>query len=245
MRVYVGFDPRDTLAFEVAAFSLRKHATIPVEIIPLKDWDLRQSGFFYRSAWLNEDGQKFDGRDGVPCSTDFSYLRFLVPILERHGEEPVLFTDPDVLWRADVAELAAIPQSQDRALWCVKHDYRPPETSKMTGTLQRLYARKNWSSVMLLRPSRNRKLTKYLVNNQSKDWLHKLLWLDDADIGDLPEKWNWLAGWSSPDIDPALVHFTRGTPDMRGHEDEPYHDEWWAALKESGLDLASFPVAKR
>jgi len=241
LRVYMGWDPRDTLAFEVAVHSLRKHASIPVEIIPLKDWELRTQGWFYRSAWINEEGQRFDGRDGIAFSTEFSYLRFLVPLLEQHRSSWVLFTDPDVLWRADVAELFALAEA-DKAVMCVKHDHRPRETLKMTGTLQRHYARKNWSSVMLIDPAKNRALTKYRVNMDSKDWLHTLAWLSDDEIGALPEAWNWLAGWSPPEIDPKLVHFTRGTPDMPGHEDEPYAEEWRAALVETGLRLAAFPI---
>ena len=58
-----------------------------------------------------------------------------------------------------------------------------------------------------------------------------LLWLMDEDVGSLDEKWNWLEGWSDPEIDPKIVHFTRGTPDMEGHENVPYADEWWATLK--------------
>ena len=241
LRVYMGWDPRDTLAFEVAAHSLRKHASIPVEIVPLKDWELRAQGWFYRSAWINEEGQRFDGRDGIAFSTEFSYLRFLVPLLEQHRSGWVLFTDPDVLWRADVAELVALAEA-DKAVMCMKHDHRPRETIKMTGTLQRHYARKNWSSVMLIDPTKNRALTKYRVNMDSKDWLHTLAWLSDEEIGALPEAWNWLAGWSAPEIEPKLVHFTRGTPDMPGHEDEPYADEWRTALAETGLKLAAFPI---
>lgn len=242
LRVYMGFDPRDTLAFEVAAFSLRKHASVPVEIRPLKDWELRAQGVYGRTAWINAEGQRFDGRDGAPSSTDFSYLRFLVPALEAYCDAWVLFTDPDVLWRADVAELFDLARA-DKAVMCVKHDHRPHEALKMTGTLQRRYARKNWSSLMLLRPAANRALTKYRVNLESKDWLHRLAWLADEEIGALPEAWNWLAGWSPPTVEPKLVHFTRGTPDMAGHEDEPFAGEWWRALADSGTDLAAFPGA--
>lgn len=243
LRVYMGYDPRDTLAFEVAAHSLKKHASIPVELVPLKDWELRARGLFYRTAWINERGQRFDGRDGTACSTEFSYLRFLIPALEDYGEDWVLFTDPDVLWLADVAELVALTDP-DKAAMCVKHDHRPPESVKMTGTLQRHYGRKNWSSVMLIKPAANRALTKYRVNVEPKDWLHRLAWLSDEEIGGLPETWNWLAGWSAPVLEPNLVHFTRGTPDMPGHEDEPFAEDWRTAVDEMGAALAAFPFAR-
>jgi hypothetical protein len=38
----------------------------------------------------------------------------------------------------------------------------------------------------------------------------------------VPESWNWLEGWSSPDIDPKIVHMTRGIPTMAGFENIPY-----------------------
>ncbi|MFT5438413.1 MAG: hypothetical protein ACI9MJ_000272 [Alphaproteobacteria bacterium] len=41
---------------------------------------------------------------------------------------------------------------------------------------------------------------------------------------------NWLEGWSSPDIDPKIVHMTRGIPTMAGFENIPYADEWRAYL---------------
>ena len=94
-------------------------------------------------------------------------------------------------------------------------------------TKQEVYARKNWSSFMLLRPDRI-ELTPYQVNNQTGAWLHAMLWAQDEAIGALPETWNWLEGWSDPNADPAVVHFTRGTPDMAGCEEAPYAEEWWS-----------------
>lgn len=240
IRVYMGYDPRDTLAFEVAAHSLKTHASDRVTIVPLKDWELRHRGIYFRTCWINERGQRFDGNDGVPCSTEFSYLRFLIPFLEDFKDDWVVWTDPDVLWRADINELLSLID-RDKAIMCVKHDHRPDEELKMTGTIQRRYERKNWSSVMAINPARNRHLTKFCVNRSSKDWLHAFSWLQNEEIGDLGPEWNWLAGWSSPDIDPKLVHFTRGSPDMPGHADEPYADEWWETLELAHPRLAAFP----
>jgi hypothetical protein len=73
--------------------------------------------------------------------------------------------------------------------------------------------------------------------------LQRFQWLEDAEIGALDERWNWLCGWSDPDIDPCNVHFTRGTPDLNGWRNEPFAEEWWAELKETGLKMAAFPLA--
>lgn len=244
LRYYIGYDPRDTLAFEVCVASMRKRASIPVEVVPLKDWDVRRTGHYWRDTWTDGHGQLWDVKDWLPCSTSFSYLRFCIPLLEGFGDDWVLWSDPDVLWRADIAELVDLIDP-DKAVMCVKHDHEPPEPRKMTGTLQRHYARKNWTSVMCLKPAACRGLTRYAVNNMTKDWLHQFCWQDDSLIGGLPEAWNWLCGWSNPKTEPKLVHFTRGTPDMPGHENEPYAKEWLNELAESGADLAAFPMPAR
>lgn len=241
IRYYMGYDPVDTLAFEVAASSCLAHASCDVQIIPVKDWELRH--VFKRGQVVNYLGQRRDDQDGLPVSTAFSYTRYLIPYLENYGREWVVWSDPDVLWRSDIAELYAFSEASSPAcaMWCVKHDHRPSEAVKMVGQVQRVYERKNWSSVMLIKPNRNRYLTPYRVNKDSKDDLHSLRWLADDEIGALPETWNWLCGWSSEELDPDLVHFTRGTPDMVGHEDEPFADEWVGVIRSAGIKLASFP----
>ena len=237
VRIYIGWDPRDAQAFDVAAHSIRKHASIPVEIIALKDWELRAKGVYQRPYMVDEAGQMWDVRDESPFTTNFSYTRYCVPLLEEFGEEQVVFMDADMLVRGDIAEL--MQAAGTAAMACVKHDHRPREKTKVTNNIQRCYERKNWSSVMVMRPSRCDALTFYAVNNMSRSWLHKMCWIDDALIEPLPHAWNWLCGWSTPDIDPKIVHFTRGTPDITGVEgladysNEPFADEWRAALAEA------------
>lgn len=60
--------------------------------------------------------------------------------------------------------------------------------------------------------------------------LHRFAWLLDSQIGALRPEWNWLAGWSSGHLDPAIVHYTEGYPAMPGYEAAPYADEWRAEL---------------
>ena len=230
LRVYIGWDPRDIAAFAVCQASLLHHASIPVEIVALKDWELRARGLYWRPYHVDERGQMWDARDGKPFSTAFSYTRFCVPLLEDYGAAPVVFCDADMLWRADVAELVEL--AGDAAVACVKHQHRPPEREKMGGLIQTVYARKNWSSLMVLRPGRCPGLTPYAVNNMPRDWLHGLCWIDEAAVRALPEVWNWLEGWSDPELDPKVVHFTRGTPDMPGCEEAAYAADWWGAVSE-------------
>ena len=236
-RIYVGWDPRDALAYEVCVHSLKAHASIPVEVVALKDWELRRQGVYWRAYKVDRNGQMWDVR-GDSVSTQFNLTRFAIPALEEYRGGWVLFCDADVLWRADVAELAGL-LDDDKALMCVRHDHWPDEAVKMDGVRQTAYPRKNWSSVMAFNVWRNRALTKYALNNMSKEWLHRLGWLDDDEIGGLPEAWNWLEGTSDPAITPKLVHYTRGTPDFPGYADSAYADEWRAIAHEIRHGAAS------
>lgn len=236
-KIYIGYDPIDHKAYQVAETSLRNHASVPVYVLPLKDWELRKKGIFWRPHFVEGCGQKYDGRDGKPFSTAFSFTRFVIPILEKYDSGWVLFTDPDVLWRADIAELWD-SFDESKAVMCVQHNHNPSEHIKGMG-VQTRYHRKNWSSVMAFNCYRNKDLTKYALNNMSGSWLHAMNWLKDEEIGELPEKWNFLVGYSDPEIDAKIAHFTLGTPDMEGYEDSQYADEWWNVYRNRNVTLLS------
>ena len=238
MRVYIGWDESDDKAFGVAVDSLRKHASIKVEVIPIYDTMLRERGLYKRKTYLI-DGQKYDRFDGKAYSTRFSFARFGSILLEREngtGEDWILYTDPDVLWRADIAELLEIAHQEDGyAVMCVHHNHQPVEIVKLVDQIQTTYPRKNWSSVMLIRPSLCRGMTIQALNTWRGAQLHALEFVENAYIGSLPEEWNWLVG-VSPTIDPSpqkkivpkLVHFTLGTADMPGRSNDDYAAEWLA-----------------
>lgn len=225
--VYVGWDKRDVLAFEVCATSLLRHASGPVNIIPVKEWELRYTGAYSRPYRVDHDGQMWDDQDHKPFSTDFSFTRFAVPHMMGFADEWAVFCDADVLWTGDVYELMRCAES-DKAIMCVKHDHAPVEERKMGGLIQTVYRRKNWSSVMLVHGERNKELTPAVINSVSGSLLHGMAWLRDDAIGSLDETWNWLDGHSTPRLDgpPKLIHFTRGTPDMPGCRDYEYADLW-------------------
>lgn len=231
VKVYVGWDQRDATAYRVCKNSIEEHASIPVEVIPLKDWELRKEGVYWRAYHVDDRGQMWDDRDGKPFSTNFSFTRYCVPWLAGYKNELVVFCDADMLWRGDVAELLT-HVDKSKSVSCVKHDHRPVEARKMDGVLQTVYARKNWSSVMVMNASRCDSLTPYVINNQTGSWLHSMCWVSDDEIGGLPEEWNWLEGWSSPDLTPKVIHYTRGTPDM--DPNVSHADLWWDAAANLG-----------
>lgn len=228
---FVGFDARDDLAFRIAVRSMRRHSR-DVKVIPLKDHELRRAGFYWRQYQVRANGQKIDEVDGKPFSTDFSFSRFCVPELARAMQihEPVLFTDPDVLLRADINELFDA-WSDDYALMCVQHAHTPKEATKFDGMEQTRYFRKNWSSVMLLHPDRTQKLTLHKVNNQPGSDLHAMLWASDAEIGALAPEWNHLVNYDEPNPKAKLVHFTLGDPSHPERANDEFAREWATYLE--------------
>jgi hypothetical protein len=231
LTVYIGWDERDIDAYAVAAMTLRRNSSIPLNIKPLKDWELRAQGVYYRSYKVDRTGQLWDENDGTPFSTKFSFTRFCVPKLEDYSDEWVLFMDADMLIRGDIADVYNTLDAS-MGVYCVQHKHEPDEGVKMDGVMQSKYSRKNWSSFMFIKPSKCRGLTPYMVNNKTGQWLHGMLWIDDRLIGDLPIEWNWLAGYSEP-CDPKNVHFTLGTPNMSHYIQTDYDLEWWNALEQS------------
>ena len=220
LQVFIGWDQREPEAYDVACFSLKRRATIPVEIAALKLDELRARGLY----WRTEDPL---------ASTEFTYSRFLTPYLANFRGW-ALFCDCDFLWLADVAKLMEFA-SADKAVYVVQHDYRPTETSKMDGKIQTVYPRKNWSSLMLFNcahPSVQR-LTPSVVNTESGAYLHRLQWVADSEIGALPEEWNWLEGWTKHPTTgtPKAVHFTRGGPWFKDWQQVDYADLWLAERK--------------
>ena len=212
--VYIGYDPREDTAYEVLKFSIERTASQPVLVRALRKDILESIGMYRRKSSLI-NGQPYDEIDGKPFSTEFSFTRFLVPALNLY-EGKALFMDSDMYVRSDITELFNLCDMDYYSLWCVHHEYKPEKGLKMDGKIQEPYRRKNWSSLMLFNCKHpdNKKLTPLEVNTRSGLWLHTFGWLPDkeADIGRIPEEWNWLDGHSDPELKAKIVHFTTGGP---------------------------------
>jgi hypothetical protein len=212
IRVFIGYDPREAVAFNVLAHSIQVRASQPVSIAPLM---LSQLG-----AVLTRERHPLQ-------STDFSFSRFLTPCLSGY-EGWAVFMDCDMLVLADIAQLWKL--RDDRyAVMVVKHHHVPKESVKFLGEPQSKYEKKNWSSVMLFNNARCRALTPDFVNRASGLELHQFKWLEsDELIGALPDAWNHLVGYNSPRDDAALVHFTLGGPYFPQYKDCEYAKSWFA-----------------
>ena len=218
LRVFVGWDSREDVAYQVCKRSLESSSSIPVEVSPIRQQDLRSRGLYTR------------GSDPL-SSTEFSFTRFLTPYLAGY-EGWAVFVDCDFLFRRDIAGILDY-LDPSKALYCVKHEYAPPETVKMDGQQQTQYPRKNWSSFMLINCGHEqvRRLTPAVVNTANGLFLHRFNWLTDDVIGALPMTWNYLEGWHTKvDCDdPIAVHFTRGGPWFENYRNVEYGQEWLAA----------------
>ena len=212
IRIFIGFDPRETVAYNVLAHSIQARASAPVAIAQLAQSQLK--GVLTRERHALQ-------------STDFSFSRFLTPYLCGYAGWS-LFMDADMLMRDDVVKLWNL-RDQAYAVQVVKHDHRPNETTKFLGAPQTSYAKKNWSSVMLFNNARCTALTPDYVNTASGLELHQFKWLEgDAMIGELPHRWNYLVGYDAPSEDISLAHFTIGGPYFPEYANCPLADDWRA-----------------
>lgn len=223
--VYIGFDRQEIVAYHVLCQSILEQSSRPVRFTPLNLASLKPV---------------FDREMLSQQSTEFSFSRFLTPWLSGY-EGWSLFMDCDMVARADFAELFAL--CDDRyAVMVAKHDYVPRDEVKFLNHQQAKYAKKNWSSVMLLNNARCRALTPAYVQAASGLQLHQFHWLEDeALIGDLPLEWNWLVGEYAYNPDAKVAHFTRGGPYFTGYEDCDYADDWRAAYRRT-IDARTKPA---
>ena len=216
MKIYVGYDSREDVAWQVCRHSILRHASSPVDICPLKQAALRELGLYTR------------GKD--TATTEFSLTRFLTPYLAAYDGWSV-FVDCDFLFTRDIHEVLRLA-APGKAVHVVQHDYTPSQTVKMDGQQQTAYPRKNWSSFILFNGTHPdvKGLTPEVVNAQSPAFLHRFNWIgDDAHIGSLPREWNFLAGeYPKPDAPPAAIHFTNGGPWFDNCQNVDFADLWMA-----------------
>lgn len=206
IKVFIGFDPREAIAYHVCCQSILDHTDAQVSFHPVR-------------------GEQRDG------SNTFTYGRFEVPF--RCGfQGTAIFIDGDMLLRGDIAEVAARIRL-DRGVCVVKHDYKTKYPVKYLGFKNEDYPRKNHSSVIGWNCNYlpNRVLTPDFVAKHDGAFLHRFGWLKDEQIGDLPMEWNRLVLEQEIEDGDKLRHFTIGSPCFAEYADSPGAEEWFATLK--------------
>lgn len=213
LQIYIGYDPKESIAYHTLAHSILRRSSIPVTIAPLMRSQL--GGLYTRPRGATE-------------STEFSLTRFLVPSLS-HFRGRSLFMDCDMLCRTDIAELVAFADGAGgNAVLVCKHDYVPKTERKFVDQVQTKYPRKNWSSLMLFNNALCTALTPQYVNSAAGLELHRFAWTEDSLIGGLPLEWNWLVGEYKHNPDAKIVHYTIGGPYFDEYRGCDYADEWFA-----------------
>lgn len=207
VRIFIGYDAREAVAYHVCQQSIIEHCSEPsrLQFTPLS-------------------GPQRDG------SNTFIYERFKVPYYcDFRGT--AIFLDGDMLVRSDILELDKLIRL-DAGVTVVKHDYKTKHQTKYLGNKNEDYPRKNWSSVIGWNCGfyPNRRLTPEFIAKQEGSFLHRFSWLEDDRIAGLPAQWNRLV--LEQDIDDAdrLRHFTIGTPCFAEYAFCPGAEEWFATL---------------
>ena len=207
--VFIGYDPREAIAYHVCANSIIRNASKPVAIIPVA------LNLFADYTETHSDG-----------SNNFIYTRFLIPHLMMY-QGRAIFIDGDMIVRGDITELYhSLEIGHDVAV--VKHDYKTRQSVKYLGSPNQDYPRKNWSSVIVWDCGSwpNRQLTPEFVQKQPGSFLHRFAWLKDERIQALPPEWNWLPDELGANSDAKILHYTLGTPCFHEFADTPQGEEW-------------------
>lgn len=218
LKVFIGYDSREDIAFQVARHSLHRHAGSKVSVHPIRQPALRELGLYTRPL-------------DATATTEFSLTRFLTPFLAAQEGNWVLFTDCDFLFTADVTSVLD-GLSAEKAVYVVQHEYDPAHDIKMDGKKQTRYPRKNWSSFMLFNTAHPdvRALSPDIVNSAAPAFLHRFEWIkDQSHIGALDLDWNFLEGeYAKPEATPRVIHFTNGGPWFEEWQDVDFADIWRA-----------------
>lgn len=215
LKIFIGWDPNEEPNYQACVHSIRKHATIPIEVIPLVQDNLRKAKIYTRPH---------DDR----ASNQFSITRFLVPYLSSYKGYS-LFMDCDMAFTRCPGEVLRYC-NKDHALTVVKHDYVPKESVKFLGQKQEAYPRKNWSSFCMWNCSHKltTQITPDLVNKATPAFLHRFEHFPNETIGAFPTEMNWLVGeYGIMDGGlPFNLHWTLGSPQFDGYEGCDYSDLW-------------------
>ena len=209
VKIYIGFDQREAIAYHTFVQSLIDHASIPLDITPLAVKTLK--GY----------EEKHEDK-----SNDFVYSRFLTPFLNDF-KGWAIFVDGDMICQEDIKELLDL-RDASKALQVVKHDYKTKSNQKYLGNINQDYPRKNWSSVILWNCAhpKHKLLTPDFIANESGKYLHRFSWLEVNEIGELPKEWNWLATEYPNNEQANIIHYTLGTPCFKDYRDTAMSDIW-------------------
>lgn len=211
VKVFIGYDERESIAAEVCKYSIETRSNLKCRF--LKSSDILEYGRIIQE----------------PQSTDFTFTRFWVPYLSNY-EGVSIFCDCDFLFHDDIEKLVQYA-SGDNPVSVVKHpDYTPKSQIKMDGIPQHEASMKNWASLMVFRNDLCKNLTpEYLNTIIPGRRLHNLEWADNK-IGEIPLEWNVLDGYYDV-FNPKAIHFTDGGPWFDDYKNTQFSYLWLEELR--------------
>ena len=111
VRVVVGFDQREAVAYHAFSQSLIENSSTPLQLTPLSENNLP----FFNDAHSD-------------ASNKFVYSRFLTPFLMDYSGWAI-FADGDMVCRANISDLWSL-RDPNKAVMVAKHDYKTKFSDK-------------------------------------------------------------------------------------------------------------------
>lgn len=220
VRLFCGFDARESPGFHVFVSSVLKRATKPVAIHALASMGLPEG------------------------SNSFTLSRFLLPWLTGFKGHAIFVDASDMMMLGDVAQLDALFDSK-YAVQVVKHgDYTSQHERKYIGTemecAQSNYSRKNWASVMIVNCEHSAwfGLTPQAIQMKSPMQLLQFQDLLDSEIGELPKEWNVLVDEGHELENAKLLHWSAGLPTFRHYQNARASKDWHNEFDAMTLGMA-------
>jgi lipopolysaccharide biosynthesis glycosyltransferase len=190
IRVYVGVDRSQLLAVPVLEYSIKRHTTAKVEVIPMLDLPVPTPA---------------DPRNGQ--RTGFSFSRFCIPNMAGY-QGKAIYMDADMLVFRDIRELWEIPF--DGAKIVIQQEVKfQDETTQKAGAPK---TRKKQCAVMLLDCARLDWDVARIVRGMDEgqydyeQLMYEMCILDESEVKyGVPFEWNSLEHW---DANTRLIHYT-------------------------------------
>jgi hypothetical protein len=214
MKIFIGGDETEQVAAEVLTHTIRKHASGPVDITIMRDYEIPTP----------KDPKN-------RARTKFSFYRFKIPELCGHKSR-ALYIDSDMQVFRDVAELWQLPFGE-RKILCTNQASPPPAWKDASW-----FHPGRQFSVMLLDCDRLPWNVDQVVSGLDegrydyRNLLFQMCLVEHDEIGeDIPVEWNHLETYVPGTT--ALTHFTVVPTQPWKTDETPLNSTWMEAYEEA------------
>ena len=189
--IFIGYDDRDSVRYEVLKHSLLHNVDDDVQILPLKHEDLRKAGVFTFEFNFNKQGRLYSDRDVTPRTISkneqyymYTRTRFYLPAycLKKGIKGQVLYLDPNFL---------CLPDTDIRHLfsWAERNN----DSISVCKSIEKLDKRSglvlyNMDNPVMLKLNLHQNKTS-LASLAKFSWMEPEFRYRDPLLGDIPEPW--------------------------------------------------------